>query len=148
QPGANVITVTATDAGAAQGTAVITVTMNRPPVVSNPGIQGSLRGLAVELTVEASDLDGNSLTWSASGLPTGLAIDPSTGIVSGVPVNLGVFYTDITASDGLSSGEASFSWWVNPVPVTPIVGAADKTYDGTTETLLTSCTLAGVLPGD
>src|SRR6185436_20553235 len=43
---------------------------------------------------------------------------------------------------------ASFSWWVNPVPVTPIVGAADKTYDGTTETLLTSCTLAGVLPGD
>ena len=53
-----------------------------------------------------SDIDGDTLTFTATGLPAGLSIDPATGIVSGTidrnasQVNGGVYEVTITASDG------------------------------------------------
>jgi len=37
----------------------------------------------VSLPVPASDPDGDGLTWSATGLPDGLSVDPATGVISG-----------------------------------------------------------------
>ena len=42
-----------------------------------------------------------SYTWSSlSGLPTGLSLDPATGVVSGTPLNTGFFNVTIQAVDG------------------------------------------------
>jgi hypothetical protein len=49
-----------------------------------PGDQVSSEGESVSLQVVATDPDGSApLTYAASGLPPGLAIDPATGLISG-----------------------------------------------------------------
>lgn len=53
--------------------------------LSNPGDQDYLEGDPVSLPLQASDsVAGDPLTFSAQGLPQGLAIDPQTGVISGV----------------------------------------------------------------
>src|SRR5205809_925625 len=45
------------------------------PVITSPGAQQSTEGNSVNVPISASDVDGDPLTFSASGLPTGLSID-------------------------------------------------------------------------
>ncbi|MGH8591281.1 MAG: choice-of-anchor Q domain-containing protein, partial [Gammaproteobacteria bacterium] len=45
---------------------------NQPPVVTNPGNQTGVVGANVNLTISASDPDGNTFNYSATGLPAGL----------------------------------------------------------------------------
>ena len=56
---------------------------NNPPIVINPGDQSDAEGAVVDLPIEATDPDSDTLTWSATGLPTGLSINPGTGHVTG-----------------------------------------------------------------
>ncbi|MBI5158465.1 MAG: putative Ig domain-containing protein [Acidimicrobiia bacterium] len=99
---------------------------NRPPVVSDPGTQSDGEGQAVSLTLSGSDPDGDNLVWSATGLPAGLAIDPSTGTISG---SLGFAaagshgVTVRATDDGTPArfGEASFTWVVTNTNRAPVV---------------------------
>ncbi|MDX2303580.1 MAG: DUF5060 domain-containing protein [Microscillaceae bacterium] len=62
------------------------VIVNNPPVISNPGNQTNAEGNIVNLPISANDGDTDqtqSLTYSASGLPLGLSINPTTGVISG-----------------------------------------------------------------
>src|SRR5262249_20354506 len=56
---------------------------NHPPHIDNPGDRTSLEGATISLPVSAHDDDGDALTYSATGLPPGLVIDPLTGVISG-----------------------------------------------------------------
>ena len=90
---------------------------NHAPTVTSPGNQGSVENDAITLPIVASDADGDVLTYSASGLPPGLGIDPSTGVISGTisgTASSGSPYAvTVTAKDpSLASGSASFSWTV------------------------------------
>ncbi len=53
--------------------------------VTNPGPQLTVVGGAVSLQIAASDSSpGETLSYSATGLPAGLAIDPASGLITGV----------------------------------------------------------------
>jgi hypothetical protein len=75
-------------------------------------------GDTIRFTATGTDPDGGPLTWSASGLPTGIGIDPVTGLVSGTVTRAGVFTVTITATDPTgNAARAGFLWTVtDPVP--------------------------------
>jgi subtilase family serine protease len=84
--------------------------------VTNPGNQTSTVGTAVSLQVTATDsASGQTLTYSATGLPAGLSINASTGLISGTPTTSGSNSVTVTAKDTTgATGSASFTWTINP----------------------------------
>jgi hypothetical protein len=83
--------------------------------VANPGSQTSTVGTAASLQTSASDsASGQTLTYSATGLPAGLSINSSTGLISGTPTTAGTSTVTVTAKDTTgATGSVSFSWTVN-----------------------------------
>ena len=70
----------------------------------------------------ATDADGQLLTYSATGLPDGISISPTTGEISGTLSNssAGTHNVVVTVSDGSASDTDSFTWTVvngNQAPV-------------------------------
>ena len=93
--------------------------VNRAPIITTPASQSTVRGRTTSLTVVGSDPDFNSLTWSATGLPTGLTINASSGLISGT-VALGAATANnvtVTASDGSLNASATFTWLTTAPPV-------------------------------
>ena len=83
--------------------------------VTSPGNQTGTTGTAASLQVSGSDsASGQTLTYSANGLPTGLSINSSTGLISGTPTTAGSSSVTVTAKDGTgATGSTSFTWTVN-----------------------------------
>lgn len=84
--------------------------------VTNPGDQTGTVGTAASLQIKASDsASGQTLTYSATGLPAGLSINSNTGLISGTPTTAGSGTVTVTAKDSTNaSGSTSFNWTVNP----------------------------------
>ena len=106
------------------GTVPIDITVrpvNDAPVVTTPGDQAALEGAPVTLSIVASDIEGDALSFSATNLPPGLSINPTTGIISGTIASgaaVGSPYnTTITVSDGMVTISTAFLWTVLPPPV-------------------------------
>ena len=89
--------------------------------VTNPGSQTSTVGTAASLQITATDsAPGQTLTYSATGLPAGLSISPSSGLISGTPTTAGSSSVTVTAKDTTSaSGSASFGWTVTTTATCP-----------------------------
>jgi serine protease len=83
--------------------------------VTNPGNQTSTVGTATSLQIQASDsATGQTLTYSATGLPSGLSINGSSGLISGTPTTSGTYTTTVTAMDTTgASGSTAITWTVN-----------------------------------
>ncbi|MFF6996433.1 M4 family metallopeptidase [Streptomyces sp. NPDC008313] len=82
--------------------------------VTNPGSQASTVNSPVSLQISASSSNSGALSYSATGLPTGLSINSSTGVISGTPTAAGTYSTTVTVTDSAGKkGTASFSWTVS-----------------------------------
>src|SRR5579863_1712559 len=117
--GSSNVTVTATDTTGAHGSASFTWTINpqsgNTVTVSNPGNQTGTVGTAVSLQMHATDSQsGQTFTWSASGLPAGLSINSSSGLISGTPTTANTYNVTVTATDTTGArGSASFTWTIS-----------------------------------
>jgi subtilase family serine protease len=91
------------------GTTANTVT------VTNPGSQTGTVGTAASLQIKATDsASGQTLTYSATGLPAGLSISSTTGLISGTPTTAGSSSVTVTAKDTTgATGSASFTWVIS-----------------------------------
>ncbi len=80
--------------------------------VTNPGTQSGTTGTATSLQVQASDsAAGQTLSYSATGLPAGLSISPTTGLISGTPTTAAASTVTVTVTDSTgASGTATFTW--------------------------------------
>ncbi|MET8947771.1 putative Ig domain-containing protein [Streptomyces sp. NPDC004542] len=102
--------------GTPNGTAAFTsgTSTGNTVTVTNPGSQSTTTGSSVSLQISASDSAGATLTYSASGLPTGLSVNSSSGLISGTASTAGTYSTTVTATDSTgASGSASFTWTVS-----------------------------------
>jgi endo-1,4-beta-xylanase len=104
--------------GGGSGNSNVTVSHGSSPSgntvsVTNPGSQSGTVGTAASVQVHATDSGGQALTYSASGLPAGLSINSSTGLISGTPTAAGTPTVTVTATDSTgASGAATFSWTI------------------------------------
>ena len=92
---------------------------NSPPTVKNPGQQSHKIGSTVVLAIEASDADGDNLSYDARGLPAGLGIDAVTGIVSGTPMTAKTYSVTLNVNDGDDGTSVSFDWDIVQASTSP-----------------------------
>jgi hypothetical protein len=83
--------------------------------VTNPGNQTGTVGTAASLQMHATDSQsGQTFTWGATGLPAGLSINSSSGLISGTPTTANTYNVTVTATDTTgASGSASFTWTIS-----------------------------------
>ncbi|MFF7637638.1 phospholipase D-like domain-containing protein [Kitasatospora sp. NPDC008050] len=120
--GTSTVSVTATDSTGPSGSTSFSWTVNpggggsNTVTVANPGTQSGTVGTAAGLQVSATDsASGQTLSYAATGLPAGLSINASTGLISGTPTTAGTSTVSVTATDSTqASGSTTFSWTVNP----------------------------------
>jgi poly(hydroxyalkanoate) depolymerase family esterase len=99
--------------------------------VTNPGNQTAASGTPISaLQIHATDsAGGQTLTYSATGLPPGLSISTG-GLISGTPSSGGTFTTVVSATDTTgAAGSARFTWTVSG-PSTGTTGALHATGAG------------------
>ncbi|WP_405590496.1 arabinofuranosidase catalytic domain-containing protein [Streptomyces sp. NBC_01190] len=102
--------------GSTTGANTITVT---DPGAQNATVGTPVTGPQIQATDSAS---GQTLTYSATGLPPGLSIS-SSGLITGTPTTAGSNSVTVTATDSTGAkGSASFTWTIT----------ADSTTGGTT----------------
>ncbi|GAA5201292.1 hypothetical protein GCM10023322_80990 [Rugosimonospora acidiphila] len=83
-----------------------------PVTISNPGNQTGRVGSAASLQIQAGDSSGRTLTYRATGLPAGLTIGASTGLISGTPTTATTATVTVTATDGSASASTTFTWTI------------------------------------
>ena len=117
--------------------------VNGPPSVSDIADQTSNEGHTVPgpsvpspgVQVVASDPDNDPLTYATSGLPGGLSINPSTGLITGTLSfsSAGLHQVSVQVCETarpLVCDNTQFTWVVNPVNQPPTIDPiADQTAD-------------------
>lgn len=105
---------------------VIHVDPNAVVTINTPDAQVSSINTPVSLTIHAVAPGDAPLTYSAAGLPTGLTLNPSSGVISGTPTTVGSFNPTVSATDGNSNANVSFAWTIT----TPNVTQSFATFTG------------------
>jgi serine/threonine protein kinase len=115
-------TVSVTDSGPAPsrltGTFWLTVSP-QPWSISTTALPAGTAGAAYTATLASSS--SATVTWSATGLPAGLSIDPATGTISGTPkaaasATVYVTATVTPAGAGITTKTATYGLTVNAAP--------------------------------
>ena len=117
------VTVTATD-GTYSDSQTFAWTVQHL-LLADPGDQTNDDGASVSLPLTATTATGDTLTFGASGLPTGLSIDGGTGLISGTIDPAadagGPYAVTVTATNSDAFDSQSFTWNVNnPISINPV----------------------------
>lgn len=114
--GADAFTFVALDGVLVSSPASIDITIesvNHAPVAGTLVDRVLPVGVAANFSIASgfTDSDGDTLSFSATGLPASLVLAGATGAISGTPLQgeIGVHPIQITASDGTLTATASFS---------------------------------------
>jgi hypothetical protein len=101
-------------------TVTVELALVEKPVVRPPAPQEAAAGTEVTLPIVAGNPTGALVTCSATGLPPGLSIDPTTCLITGTLSNTaeGVYNVTITAISGTDRASTTFTLTIiNLLPV-------------------------------
>jgi large repetitive protein len=104
-------------------------------VISPASLPEGVTGVTYSQTITASGYVSTCTFSVASGLPSGLSLNPTTGVLSGTPTASGTFNFTVTAAEGTNSSHKDYSIVIyNPIAVTPAgapSGAVGAGYSAT-----------------
>ena len=112
------------------------ISVDRVPSIAPIANRSNGVNEAVSFSVSAGDPDGDTLAYAASGLPTGLAINATSGLISGTASAAGSFAVTVQVNDGHGgSASTGFSWSIsaaqlviNPVAAAPVLSGGSANY--------------------
>ena len=92
------------------------------PTIEPIGNRFTEVGKSVHFSIDADDLDGDQLTFSATGLPPGVTLNTQQGEVTGTPTTEGTYTVTVTVSDPKpgpppepgTPASTSFVWTILP----------------------------------
>ncbi|WP_300932459.1 IPT/TIG domain-containing protein [Prosthecobacter sp.] len=104
QPGLNVITVTVLDAAGDMQTDSLAMTYTPLPVpqITSPMTASARKGQFFAYLITADNTPG---AFGAAGLPAGLILNSSIGLISGIPSEMGSFNIVLSATNGGGNGQ-------------------------------------------
>jgi hypothetical protein len=107
QIGTNTVALSATGAGGT-GTANLTLTITAPgaPVITSATTANGTVGSPFSYQITAS---GGPTSYNATGLPAGLSVNTSSGLISGTPTQVGTNSVTISATGAGGTGTASLT---------------------------------------
>jgi hypothetical protein len=120
--GTSTITVKASNvAGDVTKTLTISITAAViVPTITTTSLPGGTAGTAYSATLTATGTA--PITWSATGLPAGLSINSSTGVISGTPSTAGTYNNVvITASNAAGGDSETFTISITTAAVVPTI---------------------------
>jgi mono/diheme cytochrome c family protein len=120
------ITISATNgAGTDSKTLVLTVTLGPPFITSGATVNG-IQGTALSYQITATN---SPASYGATGLPTGVTVNPANGLISGTPTVFGVFNVTVSATNATGTGTkpVSFNILIGPPVVTSANSAVGQT---------------------
>ena len=96
----------------------VSVNIMGNPVMTNTASFSATVGSAVSFQLSASN---NPTSYAASGLPAGLSVNTTTGLISGTSSAIGTFNATVSATNSIGTGSAPLSITINPVISAPVI---------------------------
>jgi hypothetical protein len=114
------VTLAATNSGGT-GTAILAVTINPAAPPPSPVITSSMTATGTVNTALSYQITATNspMSFGASGLPSGLSVDTTTGLISGTAATSGTFNVTLSATNSGGTGTAILVLTVNPAPPPP-----------------------------
>jgi hypothetical protein len=139
--GSSSVTISAVNSnGTGQATLSLTIATPPPaPVITSAATASGVVGISFSYQITAS---GSPTNFNATGLPGGLSVNRSTGVISGTPTAVGTNTVTISAINSAGTGSASLTITVGPAQTGQFVYqincgggavspfAADSAYSG------------------
>ena len=128
--GTSVVTLTATNAagvGSATLTIVVASTAVAPIITSPTTAQGTVATPFVTYIIAGTGLP---TSYSATGLPAGLTLDPLTGAINGTATTAGTYVVTIKATNTTGTSTATLIITIAPVPSSRIVNFSARAVSG------------------
>jgi len=117
--GTSTVTLSATNSGGT-GSASLTLTIAAAPipapVITSATTASGTVGSAFSYQITASN---TPTSYGATGLPAGLSVKGTSGLISGTPTAAGTSTVTLSATNSGGTGSASLTLTINPAPAAP-----------------------------
>jgi autotransporter-associated beta strand protein len=126
--------------GGGTGSATLNLTVTPPaPAITSSNMVTAEAQVALTYNITANY---GPTSYGATGLPTGLTINTSTGAITGTPTVTGVFQVTLSATNAYGTGMETLTLTLNPPPTLLWTGTTTLTWDTTTLNWLNGSTAA------